>query len=476
MILVVLAILMVIMIASTLVSRLADSSREVALATARLLIAQNALEAYAASARRLPCPANPALDTGVEEPLNGVTCTSGDGTVPWKTIGMRRDEAIDPWGRKLSYRVFDGATGLTQSNGLSMVDCDLVEATPAGRTANGLCQPTHDTVPGTYDPVSRKYSPNTSFLADKGRTIVDMGTQYDDVAYVILSHGETGLGGYTAASGNQVIPGPKSNEEKNNLKATGDFTIKPHSDYDTEANNSQHFDDILVYRRLPDLIHRIGLGARDWLDEGTTSLRFDRTSVSTAVGSTVMPGSSTGQSTINFGGNARVSGLGGGTTPTNISLDTSLDGTDGLGVAGGASNLLDSVSNESLQIRFYLGGRSLGLSLSNVGTYTDASGSFGEVAQVTFYLDDVKVAGPIYAGCGDPGPRGDFSIDIGGMLFNRVDITPLPAINLSTFARTGVSSFLVSEVKACDSGSPCKTSFDDGSRSPPICDTRTTLP
>ena len=58
-VIVIIVILMVIALAATLVRRLGDVSGEVAVAAARLATAQAALEAYAASATRLPCPADP---------------------------------------------------------------------------------------------------------------------------------------------------------------------------------------------------------------------------------------------------------------------------------------------------------------------------------------------------------------------------------------------------------------------------------
>jgi hypothetical protein len=467
MILVVLAILMVVMIASTLVSRLAASSGEVALATARLVVAQNALEAYAAASGRLPCPANqglPAgdLDDGVEMPgLNGV-CAFPTGTLPWRALNMRRDDAIDPWGRKLSYRVETRNKGsLTQPNGVRMVACNTAQSPPSGGKT--------DTGPGSLGGLCRGDLPNTDinlrtttpdeFLDGKGMTLDDMGTKYTDVAYVILSHGETGYGGFTAASGTPM-PGAKGDEDKN-TKATGDFKIQAHSDYDQEATNSNHFDDLLVYRRLPDLIQRIGLWARAWVLPG--SLVFNRNSVSAAIGSTVTPGSSTGRSTLNFGGAGQVSGRTGGSTPTNITLDTSA-GTDGLGVAGGASNMLDSSGTESLEIKFFLGGRNLGLSLANIGSYVTGPDTYYEAVRVNFYLDDTEVGVPLVGGCQfADGGRGDLSFDV-AQIFNRIVITPLPAYNFTTKTFTGTSSFLVAEARACDTAVTCKTSLDDGSR------------
>jgi len=48
--------------------------------------------------------------------------------------------------------------------------------------------------------------------------------------------------------------------------SSGPFTARAFSDPDIAADNMSHFDDLLVYRRLPDLVKRINLSARDWPD------------------------------------------------------------------------------------------------------------------------------------------------------------------------------------------------------------------
>jgi hypothetical protein len=165
---------------------------------------------------------------------------------------MKREDALDSWGRRLSYRVYTCNKGsLTQPGGVSMVDCDSNRAgASSGLNANKLCKTTRDT------------SSDDFLSAGKGLTLTDMGTTYNDVAYVIMSHGPTGSGGYTV-SGAGPLGSPKGNESKN-TNATGPFFIQANSDPDKAADTPPHYDDILVYRRLQDLIVRIGLGPRDW--------------------------------------------------------------------------------------------------------------------------------------------------------------------------------------------------------------------
>jgi hypothetical protein len=75
-----------------------------------------------------------------------------------------------------------------------MVECDTNgadTATPAAGSAGRLCRPnTRVTL--------RDTSP-ANFLAGKGFSLNDNGTAVTGVAYVLVSHGATGLGGYTVS-------------------------------------------------------------------------------------------------------------------------------------------------------------------------------------------------------------------------------------------------------------------------------------
>ena len=106
----------------------------------RFKLLQNALQQYVAANGRLPCPANPTLDTGEENPaVPGAVCLSPGQAVPWKVIGVRMEDTIDPWGGKITYFVYTGGAGsLTQAGGASMVDCDLDEPPPLKGTVTAI--------------------------------------------------------------------------------------------------------------------------------------------------------------------------------------------------------------------------------------------------------------------------------------------------------------------------------------------------
>src|SRR5258706_10132553 len=113
-----------------------DRSNETASHLAKI---SNSLEQFASASERLPCPANPALDTGDAEPnVASAACNfATTGTVPSRTLGLPREDPFDAWGWKISYRVYQGATGLTQAGGASKGHCDKIGHPPAGASRRG---------------------------------------------------------------------------------------------------------------------------------------------------------------------------------------------------------------------------------------------------------------------------------------------------------------------------------------------------
>jgi len=63
---------------------------------------QSAILAYVAVNGHIPCPANPApANDGQSSPLPPSTsCTSPNGVVPWATLGIAPDVALDGWNRR----------------------------------------------------------------------------------------------------------------------------------------------------------------------------------------------------------------------------------------------------------------------------------------------------------------------------------------------------------------------------------------
>jgi type II secretory pathway pseudopilin PulG len=418
-------------------------------AEARMRAIQESLEQYASVARRLPCPADPTSDLG-DEKAGATTgkCDFPAGTVPWKTIGLRIDDGVDAWGSKISYRVYTGPTAtnyygsLTQPNGISMVDCDTVQPPPGALTSTGTCDPNQDS--------------DASFFITltKGLSIASAP---DDIAYVLISHGPTGQGAY-ASGGGQRLPLPSGNDEQLNLTARGPFTIKTASDPSILLSDPLFYDDVIIFRRLPELIQRTGLLARDWLNDPiapitTSSILLNAATVAAAVGHGVAFGDNLNQASIDFG-TATVSGYRSGTRTSDLAFDDGVTGTTGAGVGGlgitRGNTLISSSRSEFLRVDFDTKAAKLGITLNNFGIYTSGGRVYTEQVQLTFYNAGAPVGSPIVkAGCAGDGGLASFSLDAPG-LYDRVDVTPVSST--APGGHTSTTSFLVSSFAACSAG------------------------
>jgi hypothetical protein len=215
----------------------------------------DALVAYVTLNRRLPCPAKPGALDGKADPETPIqACNTLSGVVPWATLGLPADVAQDGWNRLISFRVLDGATGLTQDGGASMLPYGPEDFLPGdGSVGSGLCRADHLNL-------------EKQFLANKGLVVNDLGTLVNGVAFVLISHGESGLGGY--ALGGTQLQLPASPAEMANTGAVGPFQQLAHSNPGIDPPAAGHFDDILVWIRLEDLIRKSGLTGRDWPQDG----------------------------------------------------------------------------------------------------------------------------------------------------------------------------------------------------------------
>ena len=429
-ILVILILVALAVLATVALNRQADSTAERQNTVASLAKAGAALDAFAGASGRLPCPANPAVDDGVEVPAGGTTnCANKDGTLPWATIGVRRDDAYDSWGHKISYRVYNGgADSLTQASGVSMVNCDI--AVDGGGPAGTICQADHSTLAA-------------NFLSGKGLTVVDFGVTHSDTAYVVLSHGTTGLGSYTASGVQLDLP---KGDEKDNTKATGPFHIEAFSDPNTKYDDPSHFDDLLYYRSIIAVVNAAGLVARPWAG-ALSAVTFDKNTLAAALGSN--PHTDTGTSTIAFS-NVTVSAFNSGGGAENISYIHGGGANDGIGGVNGGTNLVTS-GGEGLQLTFSADAQQLAFTLDNFKT----TGTSAEQVELRFY----EVVGTIATLQGSPVTKPSCATDTQSesfsvnpsVTFNRVEIRPVTATG------GGTSDFSLSEVRSCKSSATCQT-------------------
>ena len=83
---------------------------------AKLEALEQAMVRFVMVNRRLPCPADGALGTGnaqsgVEQRLAQECTAMATGVVPWRSLGVPADAAMDAWGNLITYRVWARTSG-----------------------------------------------------------------------------------------------------------------------------------------------------------------------------------------------------------------------------------------------------------------------------------------------------------------------------------------------------------------------------
>jgi hypothetical protein len=416
----------------------------------------DALVAYATLNRRLPCPAAGSSTSGDAEPATAATaCTSPAGVVPWKSLGLRQEDALDGWGRRISYRVQSGATGFTQSDGVSMTDCNWnaaiknsVDPMYNQLDAGGKCKvtPAHST--------RDTQVAATPFLAGKGLSAQDeLGTTTAGLAFVLLSHGETGAGAWPADGGTQLAaPASGGREFANTQAPPAVFGIGSPSAPGTSVTSNAFYDDVVVTMPAFDLVRAARLTGKDWGDPTgamlaaatTGSQSFTRANLATVLGFT--PGNNTGQGSINFGA-FTVTAF--GSTGRNVSsgIGTSGEGIGsiGTGSSAAANTTINSATSEGLTIQFTSSqSQFLGITLVDFG---DLGGGLGiERVRYQFYLGGSQVAQVDNLACSalnGGAVLANYLLDAGTQ-FDRVVVTA----RTTTFGSN--SEFLVGGLRACD--------------------------
>lgn len=383
----------------------------------------DALVQFAVLNQRLPCPAAGTSDAGTEDATSPfATCNSPNGVVPWATLTLRRSDAVDGWGRKISYRAFSGSTGLTQTGGASMTDCNTNAAATGAVDATGKCPATRQTPP-------------TAFLAGKGLSVQTDTATSGGYAFVLISHGETGAGAFGAEGGVRAPLPASTILEYRNTQAGTTYDNRTRSAPGVPSTDNAYFDDVVLASSITDVANAAKLAARDW--GGPT---FGADAITSAGGT---PTYNTGQTTLDFG-TFTVTAY--GDTARNVSFDAATGagiGTIGSGSSNPAFITLSRETNEGLTFTFDSPGRYLGITLSLFGD------KFGELERVSF---DFIVGGSTVRvtkmSCRSGNGRVNFTVTPGGD-FTQVSIEP----RLTQFFNF-YSDFLVADIAQCPSSNP----------------------
>jgi prepilin-type N-terminal cleavage/methylation domain-containing protein len=267
-IVVVLFILGVVVAMAAAVTNALTASQRLSTTTTRMAAVDTAIVQFVMQQKRLPCPADGALDStagsaGVEAVPDATTGCPDEtrGVVPWRTLGLSETDATDGWNRRFTYRV---QATLAADKALDMSWCDPAgTGGPQGTACNPAC---------TSSALGSCTSPS-SFLSNKGLTVKNVagtpimnpgGTPSTGAAYIVISAGSTGGGAYTSSgviSPSTTTDGTEEAKNYANL-AIGGYYV---DDSISDGGGTTHFDDLVSRPALLTVINKAGLGPRSHL-------------------------------------------------------------------------------------------------------------------------------------------------------------------------------------------------------------------
>ncbi|HAU29201.1 MAG TPA: hypothetical protein DCW68_03715 [Rhodospirillaceae bacterium] len=298
-----------------------------------MLRIQDAMRLFVKRNQRLPCPADGAeslySDNGSTERWTAgyrkCTFASGHdmsyGTLPWRTLGLQPEDALDRWGRRISYRAYDGdGAGIGSltygedisptsiKRGMNFLACakeTLVRDPSQSPTSsfNTTMPPTSHcaqaamtvytndldnldlSLPATdpsYDATGygwlyNEFQRQELIVPQVGGHVIigtddlTSGTEANDyrpalgtgTAYMLISHGENGRGAWQTSGGQNKMP--DSTDESENVNANTDY-IDPGFRAIHTLNGTQAFDDIVLTVSVENLAKEAGLWISDTYD------------------------------------------------------------------------------------------------------------------------------------------------------------------------------------------------------------------
>lgn len=187
-----------------------------------------ALLGYLRTNKKLPCPDNSdntVVATGDAAATCHAAATDGYGIVPWKTLGIPRDAALDGWGNYFTYRVANGIAGAKNWTSTTLV-------TPFD--TNELTTQTNALT------IQELNVAGDALVATTAKAVV-----------VILSHGKNGKGAKTIR-GVARITGAGGDEATNATLGAATFVLRPYTE--STAAFGGAYDDVVAYMLPKDLL------------------------------------------------------------------------------------------------------------------------------------------------------------------------------------------------------------------------------
>ena len=240
----------------------------------RMAAIEEALVSYVQRNRRLPCPADGTLamthnDSGKERLAASPSTTScasanQNSVVPWRELGIPHEVATDGWRRRITYRVFNGATGFTRNiasgsatDGMNMTECRASATNNVALVADAC-------------PTASPYRAPIAFIENKGFEVRDGTTPGNPLrhpntatvnaggaVFVLISHGKDGAGAYTPTGAK--LPNPTGALQLANVNHTA-AAYRMAQQNENPSAGANFFDDIVLAPTIHAIAVRAGLG------------------------------------------------------------------------------------------------------------------------------------------------------------------------------------------------------------------------
>ena len=254
------------------VTRGVIASQNRSLTSSRMAGVDAALAQFVQQQKRLPCPADGTLDStnnnaGVEGARTGAGCsgTLANGVVPWRALAISENDATDGWGRRLTYRL-DPQLGADSGMDMSWCDPAGTQAPAAPATCSTTC--TSTTLSNCTPPVLFLRARGLIVKTVAGVVVMDpqAGTALPPTgaAYVLISAGETGGGGYLGSGvlGSSTVTDGTEEQKNYASQAYVAGTTYYLDDSINSTSGAAHYDDIVSRPSVLSLASKAGLAPR----------------------------------------------------------------------------------------------------------------------------------------------------------------------------------------------------------------------
>lgn len=227
-----------------------ERQREVAVQI-KLDAVEDALVAFVATNARLPCPW--IVNGGGAAGAEAATCANQlQGVVPYQTLGLPRDAAVDPWGNYFTYRV---DPDLTVGTAMDMTNCKAAEDPRQDGTGYELANCVTDAAPANF-----LSGLGLEVRNDAGTVLNNPAGVYDTqpptgAAYVLISHGRNRAGGITLGG----VPHATAAQNNEAINAATENLQTSYRDQPT----SNAFDDYVRRPTVLSVAVEAGLGPRN---------------------------------------------------------------------------------------------------------------------------------------------------------------------------------------------------------------------